>query len=155
MITRMFRQYGAVLSLVMLLSAPGFAQSGPTELRVGVYPVAPFAMPQNGSLTGFSIELWNNIAARLAQKTNYQIAAGTTALFEDMRSKTLDMVVTPVFVTSVRDTEFDFSFPVLDAGLGILVRDTGDSSKPANPCRSFCTCSFRQRFSCGLALQWS
>jgi len=50
-------------------SAPGQSP----ELCVATMVFPPFVMEQNGSLTGFSIELWNAIAARLKLKTRYRI----------------------------------------------------------------------------------
>ena len=54
-------------------SAAASAQGRSPELRVAAVVVPPFIMEQNGSLTGFSIELWNAIAALLKLKTSYQI----------------------------------------------------------------------------------
>ena len=103
------------------------------ELRVAAIVVPPFVMEQNGSLTGFSIELWNAIAARLKLKTSYQIMPDGGAVEEAMRSKSADLTVAPVFITSARDEVFDFSYPILDAGLQIMVRDTGETARTASP----------------------
>jgi len=46
-----------VLLWALFLSASATAQSQATELHVGVFPLAPFVMEQNGVLTGFSIDL--------------------------------------------------------------------------------------------------
>ena len=68
-------------------SAAAQNRSNPTELNVAVTLVPPFVMQHNGALTGFNIELWNAIAARLNLKTNYQIVPGGGALEEATRSK--------------------------------------------------------------------
>jgi len=47
-------------------------------------------MEQNGTLTGFSIDLWNAIAARLKVKTSYRIAPDVSHLEEALRSKSAD-----------------------------------------------------------------
>ena len=49
------------------------APAEPPELRVAAFIAPPSVMEQNGSLTGFSIDLWNAIATRLKVKTSYQI----------------------------------------------------------------------------------
>ena len=123
----------AALLMITLGCASARAQSQPTELQVGVIPIAPFVMQENGTLTGFSIELWNDIAARLNVKSNYHVRVDTTALLQEMRDNKLDIIVSPVFVTSARDAEFDFSYPVMEAGFGIMVRNTGDMGRPPNP----------------------
>lgn len=114
-------------------SAPVSAQGKIPELRVAVLLVPPFVMEQNGSLTGFSIELWNAIVARLSLKTSYQIMADAHALEDAMRSKSADLSVAPIFITSTRDEEFDFSYPIMEAGLQILVRDTDNTARTASP----------------------
>ena len=113
----------AAMSMIAFWLVPALAQSQPTELQVGVYPIAPFVMKENGELTGFSMELWSAIAARLNVKSTYREAAEAAVLYADMRAKRIDLVASPVFITSERDEEFDFSHPVMETGLGIMVLD--------------------------------
>jgi len=110
-------------------SAPGETP----ELRVAALVIPPFVMEQNGSLSGFSIELWDAIAARLKLKTRYQILPDAITLEEAMRSKRADLTVVPVVITSARDAVFDFSFPIMQAGLRIMLRDTGERARTAGP----------------------
>ena len=113
-------------------SSAASAQGESPEIRVAAMIVPPAVMEQNGTLTGFSVELWNAIAARLKLKTSYQIMPDAGALEEAMRSKRADLTVS-VFITSARDEIFDFSIPTLQAGLQIMVRDTGERAQTANP----------------------
>ncbi|MGO9266551.1 MAG: transporter substrate-binding domain-containing protein [Candidatus Binataceae bacterium] len=92
----------------------------------------PSVMQQNGSLTGFSVDLWSAIAARLKLKTSYQIMPDLSHLEEAMRSKSADLTLS-LFITSARDEDFDFSIPTLQAGLQIRVRDTGEKAQTASP----------------------
>jgi len=102
------------------------------EVRVAVVILPPLVVEQNGSLTGFSIELWNAIAKRLKLVTSYQVLPDGSALEQAMRSKTADLTPT-MFITSARDADFEFSYPILDAGLGIMVREAGTTVEPATP----------------------
>jgi polar amino acid transport system substrate-binding protein len=125
------------------IAAPAYSQTaGPAptsapgethDLRVAALAIPPFVMEQNGSLTGFNIDLWNAVAAGLKLKTSYQITPDASALEEAMRSKSADLTVAPVFITSARDEVFDFSIPTLRAGLQILVRDSGQTAQTTNP----------------------
>src|SRR5208337_5117434 len=54
------------------------------------------------------------------------------ALEEHLRSKNADLTL-GLFITSARDEVFDFSIPTLQAGLQIMVRDTGEKAQTANP----------------------
>ena len=90
-------------------------------------------MEQNGTLTGFSVDLWNAIAARLKLKTSYQIVPDVSHLEEAMRSKNADITI-GLFITSARDETFDFSIPTLQAGLQIMVRRyAARRRRPASP----------------------
>ena len=132
----------AVVIIGTALAAPAYAQSAGTatvsttgvapELRVAAFVVPPLVMEQNGSLTGFNIDLWNAIAARLNRKTIYQIAPDVSALEEAMRSKRADLTLA-LLITSARDEVFDFSLPTLQAGLQIMVRDTHQTAATVNP----------------------
>ena len=108
------------------------SQTGTQELRVAAILVPPAVMEQNGTLSGFSVDLWDAIAARLKVKTNYQIEPDVGTLEEAMRSKKVDVILS-VFITSARDEVFDFSIPTLQAGLQILVLDTADKAGTSNP----------------------
>jgi polar amino acid transport system substrate-binding protein len=87
-------------------------------------------MQENGSLTGFNIDLWNAIAAQLQLKTDYQVLPDIASLLESMRSKNADVVVSPIVITAARDKEFDFSLPTMQAGFQIMVRATGEAAAP-------------------------
>ena len=65
--------------------------------------------------------------------TSYQIMPTPVALEEAMRSKSADITVAPVFITSARNEDFDFSYPTLEAGLQIMVRETGETARTASP----------------------
>ena len=131
--TRWIFLYAIVLLGALFLSGSATAQSQTRELQVGVFPLAPFVMEKDGALTGFSIDLWNEITARLKVKSTYHVVADIAALTDDLRTKRVDLVASPVFITSARDAEFDFSHTIMDAGLGILVRGTGDAARRTSP----------------------
>jgi polar amino acid transport system substrate-binding protein len=79
-------------------------------------------------LSGFSIELWNKIAEMLQVKTSYQIAPDVRALLDEVRSGKADVGISAVSITAARDKEFDFSQPMLNAGLQIMVRGRGNEA---------------------------
>ena len=131
--TRWIFLYAIFLLGALFLSSSATAQSQATELQVGVFPVAPFVMEKDGALTGFSIDLWNEITAQLKVKSTYHVVADIAALTDEVRTKRVDLVASPVFITSARDEEFDFSHTIMDEGLGILVRDTGGAARRTSP----------------------
>jgi polar amino acid transport system substrate-binding protein len=133
-IASFLQQLTTSLALVLMVSSAALAQnrSNPTELNVAVAVVPPFVMEQNGSLTGFSIDLWNAVAAQMNIKTNYKTMADAASILEAMRSKRADIVAAPVVITKAREEEFDFSLPIMQAGMQVMVRGTGETAAP-NP----------------------
>jgi polar amino acid transport system substrate-binding protein len=120
----------AALLLTIVSTPLAAAQDQATEIRAVTFIAPPFAMKQGDQLSGFCIDLWNEIAARLKIKTNYQLAPDISSVIEAMRSKTADVLVGPVFYTIERDQEFDFSYPILEAGQQVLVLGSGASGSP-------------------------
>ena len=72
------------------------------ELRVATIVAPPNVMERTGTLTGFSVDLWNAIAARLKVKSSFQIAPDVSHLEEALRWKNADLIV-GIFITSARD----------------------------------------------------
>jgi polar amino acid transport system substrate-binding protein len=120
----------AALSLTMILIGSAMAQDQTAEVHAVTIVAPPFVMKSGDQLTGFTIDLWNEIAARLKLKTSYQVAPDLSAVLDAMRTKTADVVVAPVFYTTERDAVYDFSYPTLEAGLQVMVRGTGGNAEP-------------------------
>jgi ABC-type amino acid transport substrate-binding protein len=81
-----------------------------------------------GELDGFAIDLWNRIAERLHVTTRYQVAPDIVSLLDRMRSGKADVGVGAISITPVREREFDFSQPILNSGLQVMVRIKGSDS---------------------------
>ena len=70
-----------IISLSMIgLASPTRAQTTSTKLRVELFLLPPFAMERDGTLVGFSIDLWREIAARIKVETDYHMAPGSTTI---------------------------------------------------------------------------
>jgi len=122
----------AALAVVLLIGAPAMAQPATSELRVATRVLPPLVVDQGGTLTGFSIDLWSKIAERLQLKMRYQVAPDVRALLEEVRAGKADLGVAAISITSAREAEFDFSHPILNAGLQIMVRGKGQDTD-SNP----------------------
>ena len=91
-------------------------------------------MEQNGTLTGFSIDLWNAIATRLKVKTSYQIVPDVSHLEEALRSKNADLTV-GLFITSARDDGFRLFDPNIASRLANYGARYGETAQTASPVR--------------------
>ena len=122
------------------------AAEAPLRAVAGVFP--PFVMQEDGKLTGFSIDLWNAVAAKLGRPTTIAVVPDTASAFEALRSGKADVVVTGHFYTPERDREFDFTYSIMNAGQQVMVR-AGGHGPSDHPLRTFLELLFSARPSSG------
>jgi polar amino acid transport system substrate-binding protein len=125
----------AALALVIILTplSAALAQGSDQQLRVVTRVLPPVVVQQpGGKLSGFSIELWERIAEKLKLQASFHIAPNVGALLADLRSGKADVGVAAISITSAREAEFDFTQPILNAGLQIMVRGRG-ADEGGNP----------------------
>jgi polar amino acid transport system substrate-binding protein len=115
-----------VVALIVMLvgGAPALAPRATAEGRtvtVAVYELKPFVMKNSDHWTGFTVELWEQIANRLGWTTKYVQVDGLNGQFDAVRTGAADIAAGAVSITSEREKQFDFSQPILDAGLQVMV----------------------------------
>jgi polar amino acid transport system substrate-binding protein len=110
--------------------APIAAFSQPTEptLRVATRIIKPFVFEENRALTGFSIELWQEISSQLNARSEFVMKPSVKELLEATRSKEVDLAIAAISITAEREIDWDFSQPMFDAGLQILTPAQGTHS---------------------------
>ena len=124
---------GLALALFICVTC-SMAQGGTTKLRVATRMVPPMVIEKNGILSGFSIELWNSIGERLNRETEYVVMSDVSELLDAVGSGRADLGIAAISITSERENRFDFSQPIINSGLQILVRGTAANVEP-NPLR--------------------
>jgi polar amino acid transport system substrate-binding protein len=132
--------------LGLFLALPAHAQPAQPELKVGTRVLPPMVVQRDGALTGFSIDLWNAIGNKLGFKTSYQIAPDVRALLELIRSGQVEAGISAISITAARETEFDFSQPMMSAGLQIMVRGKSKDAGDANPLADLAALIFSKSF---------
>jgi polar amino acid transport system substrate-binding protein len=110
------------------------AQRGASNLRVATRVVPPMVIEKHGVLSGFSIELWNSIGERLGRGTEYLVLSDVSELLDAVADGRADLGIAAVSITSERENRFDFSQPIMNAGMQILVRGAAGNVEP-NPLR--------------------
>ena len=114
--------------LASVLPCMAQAQGEIKELPVVTRKAPPMVRIDQGELGGFGIDIWNSIAERLQVATRYQVAPDVVVLLERVRSGKAEIGVGAISITSAREREFDFSEPILKAGLQIMVRSQGSDA---------------------------
>jgi ABC-type amino acid transport substrate-binding protein len=109
------------LVLAAVLGAPGhlFAQ----HLVVLVKPVAPFVMEEDGRFTGYSIDLWNEVARTAGwSDVEFRKVATVPEMIDGLKNHQGDIGVGALSITAERSKVIDFSHPFYDSGLDIMVK---------------------------------
>ena len=116
-----------LMAILFISGAPTFAFSQPTQprLRVATRIVKPFVFEENRALTGFSIELWQEISSQLNARSEFVMKPSVKELLEATRSKEADLAISAISITAEREIDWDFSQPMFDAGLQILTPAQG------------------------------
>jgi polar amino acid transport system substrate-binding protein len=143
--SRIVQIYIVLVTVVAFLAAtfgsaqPTLAQTGqasnptnvPTfsrKLIVAVKPLAPFVMRRDGKLEGFSIDLWNEIAKANGWEFEYKLLPTVKAVLEDVQGNVSDVGIAGISMTDEREQLVDFSYPMFNAGLQIMVPERTGSS---------------------------
>jgi polar amino acid transport system substrate-binding protein len=114
-----------------LPSPPAYSAAAPARrLRVAIREIPPFVYKENGKLAGFSVDLWQSIAEEMKTGAEMSVHATVPELLAAVKSGKADLGIAAISITAERSTEFDFSQPMFDAGLQIMVREqsSGGSS---------------------------
>ena len=119
-----------LMAFLFICLATAFAFSQPKEqtLRVATRIIKPFVFEENRTLTGFSVELWQEISSQLNAKSEWVMKPSVKELLEATRSEEVDLAIAAISITAEREIDWDFSQPMFDAGLQILTPAQGTRS---------------------------
>ncbi len=113
----------------LVFAVPGFSQtvvpSAPlnlTDLKVITRVVPPFVLKDNDQYQGFSVELWQAIANQIKATSHFVEKSNIKEILAGVKASEGDLAIAAISITSQREQEFDFSQPMFDSGLQIMVR---------------------------------
>ena len=103
------------------LSDSSWAQTKEATLQVATRQVRPFVFEENGQLTGFSVELWQEIARQMNVKWEFVSKPTVKELLASINAHQAALGISAISITAERELQWDFSQPMFEAGLQILV----------------------------------
>jgi cystine transport system substrate-binding protein len=93
----------------------------------GTYP--PFTYHgDNGKLTGYDIDVMNEVAKRLGLKVQYK-ETQWDSMFAGLNSKRFDMIANQVGIRPDREKKYDFSTPYTFSKAAVIVRNNNTDIK--------------------------
>jgi polar amino acid transport system substrate-binding protein len=105
---------------------PAFAQT----LSVATVERKPFSYTENGDPNGFSIELWDVIAGDLNQPYEITYFGTFAEMLAAVETGEMDVAIANISITAAREQVMDFSHPIFESGLQIMVPKDGSGGSP-------------------------
>jgi polar amino acid transport system substrate-binding protein len=102
-----------------LLQIPFPVKAEPIRVVTRLLP--PFVMRESDELTGFSIDLWRAIARKMGRQSTFVEAGSLLELLDTIRKEQADTAIAAISITSERERSFDFSQPMFESGLQIMI----------------------------------
>jgi len=97
-------------------------------VRVGIKPLDPFVVRSGSQYSGFSIELWDEIARRNGWSTSYVWYDTLPPLLDEVSASRLDVGIAGISITKDRESRMDFSHPMFNGGLQVIAEQRNDES---------------------------
>jgi len=111
-------------ALLLLIYGLWLTSSEAAEtISVGTIERPPFSYHnKDGELTGFSVELWEQIARQLNEPFNWTSHDQFSNMVDSVASGTTDLAIANISITSVREQIADFTQPIFESGMAIGVK---------------------------------
>jgi polar amino acid transport system substrate-binding protein len=118
----------AILQCLLVQRCSAQAHPPPPPLQVVVKSLVPFVITDAGQPRGSSIDVLKEVASRAGFTYKLREVANVEAQLDAIRSGQADLAIAGISITSEREATVDFSHPMYNSGLQILVRDTESRS---------------------------
>lgn len=135
------------LYLTSSLRASETKQDEERPIRVVTKVVEPFVIKDKDRLTGFSIDLWKEVAYLADVPYEFVETKTVTEQLDAVREGEADVAIAAISMTAKREEELDFSYPYYLAGLQIMT-----TGKPRSTLASLLSFLFSSRFLIGMAV---
>ncbi|MHA6264196.1 transporter substrate-binding domain-containing protein [Arenibacterium sp. CAU 1754] len=117
----------AVLLFAVPFAGSAVAQNEPLTFATIERP--PFAFREKGELTGFTIDVMRAVADNLGREINFTMTESFPEMLGAVMAGEVDGAAANISITADREAEMDFSLPIYESGLQIMVpMDEGGSS---------------------------
>ncbi len=136
----------ASLYFTSSISASESRQSQERPLRVVTKQIEPFVIKDQDRLTGFSIDLWKEMALLTDIPYEFVEVETVTEQLEAVRSGEAEVAIAAISMTPEREEFLDFTYPYYLAGLQIMTK-----GKLQTTLASMLAFLFSSRFLLGLA----
>ena len=107
---------------ILFILILNYSFSAPKELSVAIKPISPFVIENNGSVEGFSIDLWKEIANDLNLSYRFVMKDNVESLLGSIKDNQSDLAIAAVSINANRSQFVDFSYQYFRSGLQIAIK---------------------------------
>lgn len=107
--------------LILLAAILWYQGAAAQTLTVATVTRPPFSMEEGGVQTGFSMDLLEALADALNREFEVERAGLFSEMLESVTSGRADLAIANISITAMRETQMDFSQPIFESGLQIMV----------------------------------
>ena len=109
---------------VLCLSHVLRGESGEGQiLKIGTFQDPPFVENDHGRMKGFTVDLWESIANRIATPYEWKQYDNADSLLKAVAKGEVDVAAADLSITSERHQLMDFSHPYFETGLRIMISE--------------------------------
>ncbi|MGL5362866.1 MAG: transporter substrate-binding domain-containing protein [Bosea sp. (in: a-proteobacteria)] len=98
------------------------AQATPQDVTMATRVLPPFVTKEGAVYGGFSVDLWEAIAREANLRTTWREVGTVADILANVQSGQSQGAIAAISITAQREERFDFSQPMFDSGLQIMVR---------------------------------
>ena len=98
------------------------AQSEDEALIVAIKSIPPFVIIEDERITGFSIDVWEEIAQQMEIPFEYVVVDTVEDQLQMITDGEADLAIAAITINSEREDMMDFSYPYYSSGLQIMTR---------------------------------
>lgn len=111
----------AITAMLWCLLASGAVAQSDNRLVISTVHRPPFAMLDQGEPRGFSVDLMRAIAKELGYTVTFAPQTSFGDMLDTVRRAETDGAIANISITASREAEMDFSQPIFESGLQILL----------------------------------
>lgn len=122
----MTNRFVGILIGLFLLASELSAQT----IQVGTISRAPFSYEEQGVDSGFSLELWGQIARDLNRSYEITRYADFGQMLGAVQEGDVELAIANISITAAREQKMDFSHPIFESGLQVMVPSNAAHASP-------------------------
>ena len=96
------------------------------QVVVATRVLPPFVVEEGAAYSGFSVDLWSELAKRAGVGFSWKKTANVKEILASVETGAAQVGIAAISITAAREQQFDFSQPMFESGLQVMVQNETD-----------------------------